>query len=237
MRRIKGAKPSPALLVAVVALVAALGGGAVAGVAVTALNKKEKKQVTKISKKQANRQIKRKEPGLDVNSAVRAETAKDADNAVNAQNAATAANAGDADKLDGLDASSLIRVAGDSSEDLEDGGVFDTLSADITAPRSGFLHIVGSVDLENFSVGDTLQCELRLADSSVSGSVREIDLDGDLTDDNDVNTQEVCATNAVVAVGAGVHTVDLNLIGLVATTDVDAGALNVLFVPFGDTGD
>jgi hypothetical protein len=35
--------------------VAALGGGAVAGVAVTALNKKEKKQVTKISKKQAKK--------------------------------------------------------------------------------------------------------------------------------------------------------------------------------------
>jgi hypothetical protein len=55
MRRIKGAKPSPALLVAVVALVAALGGGAVAGVAVTALNKQEKKQVKKISKKQARK--------------------------------------------------------------------------------------------------------------------------------------------------------------------------------------
>ena len=51
MRRIKRAKPSPALLVAVVALVAALGGGAVAGVAVTSLNKEDKKQVKKIAKK------------------------------------------------------------------------------------------------------------------------------------------------------------------------------------------
>jgi|GEM_PF-2732425 hypothetical protein len=55
MRRIKQAKPSPALLVAVIALVAALGGGAVAGVAVTSLSKKDKKQVTKISKKQAKK--------------------------------------------------------------------------------------------------------------------------------------------------------------------------------------
>ncbi|MGB6424022.1 MAG: hypothetical protein WBF18_01960 [Solirubrobacterales bacterium] len=46
MRRIKQAKPSAALIVAVIALVAALGGGAVAGVAVTSLNKKDKKQVT-----------------------------------------------------------------------------------------------------------------------------------------------------------------------------------------------
>ena len=51
MRRIKQAKPSAALIVAVIALVAALGGGAVAGVAVTSLNKKDKKQVTKIAKK------------------------------------------------------------------------------------------------------------------------------------------------------------------------------------------
>ena len=55
MRRIKQAKPSAALVVAVVALVAALGGGAVAGVAVTSLSKKDKNQVRKISKKQAKK--------------------------------------------------------------------------------------------------------------------------------------------------------------------------------------
>jgi len=55
MPRIKGTKSSAALLVAVVALVAALGGGAVAGVAVTSLNKEEKTQVKKISKKQAKK--------------------------------------------------------------------------------------------------------------------------------------------------------------------------------------
>jgi glycosyltransferase involved in cell wall biosynthesis len=41
--------------VTVIALVAALGGGAVAGVAATSLNKKDKKQVTKIAKKQAKK--------------------------------------------------------------------------------------------------------------------------------------------------------------------------------------
>jgi hypothetical protein len=65
------AKPSAALIVAVVALVAALGGGAVAGVAVTSLNKKDKKQVTKIAEKQAKKQIKRKAPGLSVANAER----------------------------------------------------------------------------------------------------------------------------------------------------------------------
>jgi hypothetical protein len=91
MRRIKGARPSAALIVAVIALVAALGGGAVAGVAVTSLNKKDKKQVRKISKKEANKRIDKREPSLDVNSAKNATNAENAINATNAQNADTAA--------------------------------------------------------------------------------------------------------------------------------------------------
>ena len=83
MRRIKRAKPSPALLVAVVALVAALAGTAIGGVAVTSLSKKDKKQVTKIAKKQgkkqANKQIDKKAPGLSVASATNAGNAGNAD--------------------------------------------------------------------------------------------------------------------------------------------------------------
>jgi hypothetical protein len=55
MSRIKAAKSSAALLVAVIALVAALGGGAVAGVTISKLNNKEKKQVKRLSKKQAKK--------------------------------------------------------------------------------------------------------------------------------------------------------------------------------------
>ena len=87
MRRIKQAKPSPALLVAVVALVAALGGGAVAGVAVTSLNKKETKKVRKIAKKKANEQIEKKAPGLNVNSAKTASSATTADSSTTADSA------------------------------------------------------------------------------------------------------------------------------------------------------
>jgi hypothetical protein len=53
--RIKGTKSSAALIVAVVALVAALGGGAVAGVTISKLKPKEKSQVKRISKKQAKK--------------------------------------------------------------------------------------------------------------------------------------------------------------------------------------
>ncbi len=57
MSRIKHARPSPAILVAVIALVAALGGSAVAEVATTSLSKKEKKQTKKIAKKQVNKKL------------------------------------------------------------------------------------------------------------------------------------------------------------------------------------
>jgi len=57
MSRIKGIRSSAALMVAVVALVAALGGGAVAGVTISKLNKKEKKQVKRISRKQARKAV------------------------------------------------------------------------------------------------------------------------------------------------------------------------------------
>jgi hypothetical protein len=54
MRRLRHSRPSPALIVAVVALVGALGGSAVAEQATTSVTKKKTK---KIAKKQANKAI------------------------------------------------------------------------------------------------------------------------------------------------------------------------------------
>ncbi len=72
MQRIKEIKLSPALIVSVVALVAALGGGAVAGVAVNSLNQKQIKKVRNIAKKQDRKQLKkvRKIAGKKADSAV-----------------------------------------------------------------------------------------------------------------------------------------------------------------------
>jgi hypothetical protein len=61
MDRIKQARPSPAIVIAVLALVAALAGTAVGGpnatTAAKKLNKKEKKQVKKIFNKQFDNQL------------------------------------------------------------------------------------------------------------------------------------------------------------------------------------
>ena len=76
MARIKGIGSSAALMVAVVALVSALGGGAVAGVTISKLNKKETKQVKRISKKQARKLDKR----IELLPGPKGETGEDATN-------------------------------------------------------------------------------------------------------------------------------------------------------------
>jgi hypothetical protein len=93
MTKSKGRRPSPAMIVALAALVVALAGTAIAAPAAikSILNKKEKKQVKNISKNQVNALA----PGLSVkhaNTAGSADTAKRAD---------VASKADDADALSG----------------------------------------------------------------------------------------------------------------------------------------
>ena len=93
----KGRRPSPAMIVAAMALIIALAGTAMAAPTAikSILNKKEKKQVKNISKNQINALA----PGLSVkhansaDTATSADTAKRADAATNADTAANAANA------------------------------------------------------------------------------------------------------------------------------------------------
>jgi hypothetical protein len=85
MERLKGRKPSPAMVVSIIALVFALAGSAAAGVAtISVLSKKEKKQTRNIAKDEINKAA----PGLSVASA---ETAKSA-NTANTANSANTAN-------------------------------------------------------------------------------------------------------------------------------------------------
>jgi hypothetical protein len=66
MERLRGRKPSPAMVVSIIALVFALAGSAAAGVAtISKLSKKDKKQVRKI----ADGEINKLAPGLSVKSA------------------------------------------------------------------------------------------------------------------------------------------------------------------------
>lgn len=66
MERLRGRKPSPAMVVSIIALVFALAGSAAAGVAtISVLSKKEKKQTRNIADSEVNKLA----PGLSVKSA------------------------------------------------------------------------------------------------------------------------------------------------------------------------
>jgi hypothetical protein len=91
MKLSKGSRPSPALVLAALALVFAMVGTAIAGPDAIS-NKITKPKVKKIAKKQANKILDQRESSLDVNSARRADRAENADNA---------------DQLDGLDSTAF----------------------------------------------------------------------------------------------------------------------------------
>jgi hypothetical protein len=103
MTRLRKGRPSPALVVAILALVAALAGTAVAGpgASSSAITKSKVKKI-------ANKQITKRAPGLSV---AHADTADNATNAQNAANATNAQNAANANSVDGKSASDIAMWA------------------------------------------------------------------------------------------------------------------------------
>lgn len=98
-------RPSPAMIIAALALVLAMAGTAIAGPdAITSAITGSK--VKKIAKKQAKKQIKKAAPGLSVAHADTADLATDAQTAANADNATNAQNA---DALGGVAASGYVQ--------------------------------------------------------------------------------------------------------------------------------
>ena len=94
MNFLSGRRPSPAMVVAVLALAFAVVGTAMAGVAtISVLGKQEKKQVKKIARKQANAQITARARGLSVSHATTADSANSAAAANSATTGAAAAYA------------------------------------------------------------------------------------------------------------------------------------------------
>lgn len=140
-------KPSPALIVAIAALSVALVGTAVAGpIAEISLNKKEKRQIRKISRniagKVSNRRISKRAPGLAVarsnvanianiaNAANTANSANTAKTANSANTAKTADSASNADKLDGKSINDVAMWAF-----VEDNGTLVRSSGGITSSK------------------------------------------------------------------------------------------------------
>lgn len=193
MKRIKGSRPSPALVVAGAALVIALAGTAVADpLAVTSvLNKKEKKQVKKI----ANGQIKKLAKDLSVATAA---------NATNAQNAANADNAA---RLNGLDPTQLSPSTGvNRTDDVTLTNNFDTvMTATITTAADSRLVANGALHLDSNAGGSRADCRF------VFDGVAGIGYSSDIPINDE--TMPVVGTTTVAA---GLHTVTLQCLKNVA---------------------
>jgi hypothetical protein len=229
------------MLVAVIALVLALGGTAVAGTnaVISALSKSK---VKKISKSVANKQITKRAPKLSVAKAALA------DNATHATSAQEAA------KLGGFEASQLVRAASATAGGTGDpcGGAVLTgfssttfttvVSRSVTAPTKGLLLVFGNLNAE-WDSASTPGSELRLlgrltVDGQQAGvegqeTLHEIPLP--------CEEGRTMSLEGVREVSAGTHTVAFQA----ANSTISGGAgkafiagsnVSTLFVPFGNGG-
>ena len=129
-------KPTPAMAVAIVAMVLALAGTSMAGVAtISVLNKKEKKQTRSI----AQAEITKAAPGLEV---------------------------GNAQKLDGIDSTGFVRAASDRVRAARDDAFVDDFAnqaslLNVSDLAGGDYVIWAKLNLDNDSAGGVNpNCEL-----------------------------------------------------------------------------
>ena len=233
MQQSRARRPSPALVVALIALFVALGGSVYAAVKIDGKNVKKgslpgnRIKPNSVGGKQVNEALLGTVP-----SAVSATTATTAETAANAAFAAEAASADEADTLNGFSSTAFSRIASDGSGDDAIGfghaGGGTAAEATIVAPRSGFLLSIASAAVQTTTDdNDAYNCILNV-DSTDLGISRR----GGETDDPRISfDEEVCATNASVSVQPGPHTVTFDFSGLAATTIVDEASLDVLFIP------
>jgi hypothetical protein len=217
---------SPAIIVAVLALVAAVAGTALADPDATtsALTKSKVKKI-------ATKQINKLAPGLSVASANSAQTAQSATTAQTAQSAANA------DQLDGFHANELARATTQATEDLIfpfDAAQFTGLvSIEVTAPRDGILLVFGQVNV-NRDVNSTNPTEV-IARGAVDGQPATSEAHARSTQDGSVD--QSISLGGAIAVTAGPHTASLQAkevsSGFAFLTDP---SVTTLFVPFGNAG-
>jgi hypothetical protein len=221
MSKITRTGPSPAMVVAAVALSFAVAGTAVAGT--DALKRAvTKSKVKQVAKKQANKVLNSRESQLNVNSA------KSADNA---------------DKLDNLNSTDFLRsnaVAADGNADSADIDNFTTttyttvLSEPFTAPSAGFALIttaVGAADDASLAGAGALYT--RVAIDTTATTADDFNSPAFYLAPSDGGT----GTNTVVVpVTAGDHTANVQARAGGTGAYIFSRQITVLFVPSGDAG-
>jgi len=204
MKRVRAAGPSPTIVVAAVALVAALAGTAIAGP--TATTSVSKKQTKKIAKKEATRYFDANIGGATVGSA---------------------ASAANASQLGGQSASAFQTA---SASDLRTSpvelnpGNQTVLSKGITIPSTKTVTAVASIEATgDDGVENRINCNLSIAGTD---GARQSTLLADGTSIDPVGTLPLTQSRTL---GAGTHTVlaECNEAG-VADTEIEDRSLSVV---------
>ena len=126
----------------------------------------------------------------------------------------------------------LVRVASAAADtsvisDTTEPAVAATVA--ILAPADGYLVINAGSDVLNYADPDLVKCYLQVDGVYVPGSNRFLKLSGG-------NEEEDCTSNGTRRVPAGIHTVSLIGDPNAESTAFLYTSLDVLFVPFGQTG-
>jgi hypothetical protein len=135
-----------------------------------------------------------------------------------------------ADQLAGYNVAQLApRASFNNTNNAADGSDL-SLSVQINVPARGTLLMSGGVNAWNTTNADQYACLLQVNDVEVFGTLMSVDLDPV------ANLNEDCTTSGAQVVDAGTHTIDLEVIGVSATTVLAGASVWVLWVPFDGNG-
>ncbi len=204
MKRLRGSKPSPAMVVSIIALVLALAGSAAAGIAtISVLSKKEKKQTRNIAKDE----IKKAAPGLSV------------------------ANAQNANALGGVGLNSVVTGASQSLGGCDPSSTTFVSCASVTLdlPRAG--RVLGWADLQwhsDSAAPTRAECQMRVDDASIGHGM----LFGESVTANTSALHErgVGGNFITTNLTAGPHTFSVNCNEPDSDIDIDQAAISVLLL-------
>jgi hypothetical protein len=236
--KLQGVRPSPALVISLVALFVSLGGAGYAAITVTGKNVKNSSLTGKDVKNSSL-------TGSDVkNSSLTGSDVRDnrlggsdilessLGKVPSAGNADSAGSANNANALNGIAASGLVRVARAQDNDnallpgVSSSGA-DVVTTSITAPGRGFLVINAGSDISGQP--DTSDCVINIDGNDIQSSDRSWQTGAG-------NQEEDCTTETTQAVNAGNHSVALQNGATLTNASYDEAELQVLFVPFDGAG-
>lgn len=138
-----------------------------------------------------------------------------------------------ADTLDGIDSTAFSHAASRaiaSNAIPPSANIHNGVAREITvvAPQNGFVLAIASAEAFNNNDVDDFRCILRLDNVEQQPSLRSGHVDFNLDQPRDN-----CDTNSLIPVSKGSHTIQFFFADLDNTTTVDAAELDVVFIPFG----